>query len=80
MDVAAGVGAGPPACGVKVGVGRAASGAGLPGDVLRAGDVALASPVAGVTVGAAEDAVVSNSLAPAASEGDDCARAPAMAV
>jgi hypothetical protein len=43
----------------------------LPGDVLLDGDVGVTSPIAGATLGVGKAGVVSNSLAPAAGEGDD---------
>jgi hypothetical protein len=78
LSVGAGVGAGPPIPGPEVGVAPAASGAGLPVDVLPPGEVAVTSPIAGVPFDAG-DGALGNSLAPAvASEGDDCNGAPSM--
>jgi hypothetical protein len=78
LSVGAGVGAGPPIPGPEVGVPPAASGAGLPVDVLPPGDVAVTSPIAGVPFDAG-DGAVGNSLAlPVTSEGDDWTGAPAM--
>jgi hypothetical protein len=63
--VGAGVGAGPPILGPEFGVAPAASGAGLPGDVLPPGDVAVTSPTAGVPFGAGDGVAVSNLSEPA---------------
>jgi hypothetical protein len=81
LSVGADVGTGPPILGPEVGAAPAASGAGLPGDVLPRGELAGASPTAGGPFGTSNGVAVGGSLAPAVpTEDDDCNGAPTTSV